>query len=149
MLPASTGALTSAARPSDRVLALVLDGSALATVLALSLLWLTDVKGPERVILALAFTVFVPGRALVSNWPVARERSQIALSVVLSISILVVVSVVALWLHLWHPPTLFAVEALPSARRLPSPFDGLSTPRHRGDHRMEHREPSSLPNLSG
>ena len=92
MLPASTDALTSTARPSDRGLALVLDGSALAIVFTLSLLLLMDVKGPERVILALAFTWFDPGRAIVSNWPAARDRSQIALSVVLSISILVVVS---------------------------------------------------------
>jgi uncharacterized membrane protein len=67
--------------------------------------------GILRIVLALAFALFVPGRAVVTNWPRLAHWSQFAMSMILSLAILALVATVALWVHAWHPVGLFEAEA--------------------------------------
>jgi hypothetical protein len=67
-----------------------------------------------RVLLSLVFLFFVPGRAIVSNWPGLARWSEAAMSMVLSLTVLALVATVALWLHEWRPLGLFEIEAAAS-----------------------------------
>jgi uncharacterized membrane protein len=67
--------------------------------------------GLLRVLLTLAFTFFVPGRAIVSNWPAVARWSAAAITIVLSLAVLSLLATVTLWAHLWHPTQLFEAEA--------------------------------------
>ena len=67
--------------------------------------------GPLRILLALAFAFFVPGRAIVGNWPRMGQWSEAAMSMVLSLAVLVILTTVMLWIHAWHPLGLFQVVA--------------------------------------
>ncbi len=93
----------------------VLDLAALAVAVALVALISLRITGPLRGLLALAFLTFVPGWAVVANWPSATKRSRVALSVVLSLSITAAAATTTLWLHFWRPLGLFYVEASASA----------------------------------
>jgi uncharacterized membrane protein len=68
-------------------------------------------NGPLRVLLTLAFAFFVPGRAIVSNWPQMAQWSEAAMSMVLSLAVLVLLATVMLWIHAWHPLGLFQIVA--------------------------------------
>ena len=68
-------------------------------------------SGPPRVLLALAFTFFVPGRAIVTNWRQTADWSEVAMPMLFSLAVLTLVAMVALWAHFWHPLGLFQVEA--------------------------------------
>jgi hypothetical protein len=85
----------------------------LAGLIALGLIVLAyeGWSGPPRVLLALAFTFFVPGRAIVSNWPQAARWSEVAISMVFSLTVLALVATITLWFHIWHPLGLFQIEA--------------------------------------
>ena len=85
----------------------------LAGLIALGLLVLVyeGWSGPPRVLLALAFTFFVPGRAIVSNWDGIARWSEAAISMVFSLALLAFVATVTLWTHIWHPLGLFQIEA--------------------------------------
>lgn len=96
----------------------VLDVASLAVVVALAVAVGLGVDGPGRVLLALLFTLYVPGRAVVANWPEMRARSEIALPVVFSLALLTLTSTVALWLHAWQPMALFGLAAAGSAAGL-------------------------------
>jgi len=100
---------------SDRARTLVLDGAALAIVLGLSVLLIINVTGLVRVLLALAFVLYVPGRAVVTSFPSTRHGSRLALPVMLSISIVALVSAVALWIRAWNPIGIFCTFAALSA----------------------------------
>jgi hypothetical protein len=67
--------------------------------------------GPPRVLLALGFAFFVPGRAIVSNWRQTADWSEVAMPMLFSLAVLTLVAMVALWAHYWHPLGLFQVEA--------------------------------------
>ncbi|HUC25704.1 MAG TPA: hypothetical protein VMA73_23605 [Streptosporangiaceae bacterium] len=84
--------------------------------------------GIARVALALAFTFFVPGRAVVSNWPRLAYWSQFGMSMVLSLAIVTLLATTVLWVGAWHPVSLFYVEAGLSAVALVA---GMLR-RHRG-----------------
>jgi uncharacterized membrane protein len=84
--------------------------------------------GIARVALALAFMFFVPGRAVVSNWPRLAYWSQFGMSMVLSLAILTLLATTFLWVHAWQPVTLFFFEAGLSAAAL---IAGMLR-RHRG-----------------
>ncbi len=58
--------------------------------------------GPPRVLLALAFAFFVSGRAIVSNWSRMGRWSEPAMSLVLSLAVLVLLTTVMLWIHAWY-----------------------------------------------
>jgi uncharacterized membrane protein len=87
---------------------------ALAILIAVGLLAVVyeGDAGLARVLLALAFAFFVPGRAVVSNWRQLDRWSTATMSMVLSLSILALISTVALWMHWWHPVGLFQVLAV-------------------------------------
>lgn len=84
-----------------------------AIVVAVSLVGLVagHSAGLPRIVMALAFTFFVPGRAIVSNWPRIVYWSEFAMPVVISLAVLTLVATVALWAHAWHPLGLFQIEA--------------------------------------
>lgn len=73
-----------------------------------------DRSGVPRVVLSLIFLFFVPGRAIVSNWPELARWSEAAMSMVFSLTALALLATVALWMHEWHPLGLFQVEAVAS-----------------------------------
>ena len=92
----------------------IADGAALTITFALVVMIVVGASGVVRVVFALAFVCYVPGRALVANWSSAEARSQLALPVVLSVSIVTLVSVIGLWVHAWSPLAQFGVEAAAS-----------------------------------
>jgi len=67
--------------------------------------------GAPRIVLALAFAFFVPGRAIVTNWPALACWSEFGMPVVLSLAVLTLAATAALWAHAWHPLGLFQAEA--------------------------------------
>jgi hypothetical protein len=89
----------------------VLDLLAAFTCAALIAAIALDRVGPARIMLALVFTFFVPGRAIVANWPRMARWSEAAMPMVISLAITGLVATVALWAHLWYPLAIFQVEA--------------------------------------
>jgi uncharacterized membrane protein HdeD (DUF308 family) len=85
--------------------------------------------GPARVLLALAFAFFAPGRAIVSNWPRFAYWSEYGMSIVLSLAVLTLLATATLWAHQWHPVGLFEIEAPVTAAALVA---GVIR-RHRGE----------------
>jgi len=71
----------------------------------------TDQPGPLRMLLTLGFTFFVPGRAIVTNWPRMARWSAVGMSMVLSLAVLTLLATIFLWAHLWQPVLLFQAEA--------------------------------------
>jgi len=96
-----------------------------------------DRSGAPRTLLAFAFMLFVPGRALVSNWPWLARWSAAAMSMILSLSVLSVLAAVTLWAGHWQPTRLFQAEAIASIiglafgmiRRHLRPIDRRPIPR--------------------
>ena len=85
----------------------------LAVVVTASLIAIIylDRVGVARTVLALGFTFFVPGRAIVSNWPRMARWSEAAMPMIISLTITTLVATVALWAHFWHPLPIFEAEA--------------------------------------
>lgn len=85
----------------------------LAAVMAVALIVLVarGWTGPPRLLLALGFAFFVPGRAIVTNWRQTADWSEVAMPMLFSVALLTLVAMVALWAHYWHPLGLFQVEA--------------------------------------
>jgi uncharacterized membrane protein HdeD (DUF308 family) len=101
------------AAPADRRaerLDLLACGIALALILLVAVNFWPDL----RLVLTLLFTCFVPGRAVVTNWPRVARWSGIGMSVAFSLGILTLLATVTLWVGLWHPLGLFVVEAVMS-----------------------------------
>jgi hypothetical protein len=96
-----------AARRAER-----LDQLACGIALALILLVAVDFLAAARLVLAVLFTFFVPGRAIVTNWPRVDRWAGIAMSVTFSLGLLTLLATISLWLHFWHPIGLFVVEAV-------------------------------------
>jgi uncharacterized membrane protein len=117
------------AKPTRALDAWVADTLALGIVVSVTVAVAADADGIGRTLLTLAFSAFVPGRAIVAHWPAAQERGPWALSVVLSIATITLLSTLAVWLHLWDPITEFAVLAVGSVvailaamrQRMPGP----------------------------
>ncbi len=85
------------------------DWLALVIASALAVVVLLGIDGVARVLLALGFVTYVPGRAVVANWPAAQARSQLALPVILSLSIVTLSATIGLWLQAWEPIAQLAV----------------------------------------
>jgi hypothetical protein len=85
----------------------------LAALIAVALIVLVarGWTGPPRVLLALGFAFFVPGRAIVTNWRQTADWSEVGMPMLFSLALLTLVAMVALWSHFWHPLGLFQVEA--------------------------------------
>jgi uncharacterized membrane protein HdeD (DUF308 family) len=119
----------------------ILDLLAGLVAVALLVLVLADRAGVARTLVALLFTFFVPGRAIVSNWARMAAWSEIGMSMVLSLGVLTLLATVTLWARIWHPLGLFQIEAAASLaglaiaalrRRLASrPSPGWPSPSRR------------------
>jgi hypothetical protein len=68
-------------------------------------------SGLPRILLAVGFVFFTPGRAIVTNWAWMANWSGLAMSVVLSLALLTLLATAALWAHSWKPMGLFQVVA--------------------------------------
>jgi len=71
----------------------------------------SDRVGLGRILLALGFVFFVPGRAIVANWPRMARWSEVAIPMVLSLAVTGLFATAALWAHLWRPLQIFEIEA--------------------------------------
>lgn len=89
----------------------LLDAAGVAVSVGLIGLVIEGAVGPVRILLALVFAFFVPGRAMVSNWPRFAYWSEFGMSIVLSLAVLTLVATVTLWAHAWHPVGMFEIEA--------------------------------------
>jgi len=94
------------------VRAQVLDIAAAGIAVMLLVFVLGGVTGGVRLLLTVLFTFFVPGRAVVSNWPRMAGWADLAMCIAISLGLLLTIALIALWLHAWHPESLFAAEAL-------------------------------------
>ena len=85
----------------------------LAALIAVALIVLVarGWTGAPRLLLALGFAFFVPGRAIVTNWRQTADWSEVAMPMLFSLALLTLVAMVTLWAHYWHPLGLFQVEA--------------------------------------
>lgn len=86
---------------------------ALACLIAVGLLVFVygQWSGPVRLLLTLGFAFFVPGRAIVGNWPRMARWSEVAMPVVFSLAALTLLAMIMLWAGTWHPIGLFKAEA--------------------------------------
>jgi hypothetical protein len=84
-----------------------------AGLIAISLLALSYVgeSGLLRILLALGFAFFVPGRAIVTNWRPMASWSEVTMPMVLSLALLTLLATITLWAHVWKPMDLFQAEA--------------------------------------
>jgi hypothetical protein len=96
----------------------LLDAVAVTVSVGLLGLVIDGAAGPARILLAVAFAFFVPGRAIVTNWQRFAYWSEFGMSMVLSLALLALLATVTLWAHEWHPVTLFEIEAPLSAAAL-------------------------------
>ena len=83
---------------------------AIATILAISVA-LKD-QNAVRIVAALIFVLFVPGRSVVANWPAVAARFHVAVSILFSLSLLTLIATAALWGHFWHPLGLLEAECI-------------------------------------
>jgi hypothetical protein len=90
----------------------IIDTLCIMAALVVLMFMLADQTGALRTFAAFCFAFFVPGRAIVTNWPRLAEWSDIGMSVVLSVALVTFVSMVTLWLKYWHPIGQFQVEAV-------------------------------------
>jgi hypothetical protein len=98
--------------PSADPLRDALDLAAVAVSVGLLGLVAEHASGAPRILLALAFAFFAPGRAIVTNWPRIAYWSEFGMSLVLSLTLLTLVATATLWAHEWHPVGIFEIEAL-------------------------------------
>lgn len=89
----------------------LLDLSAALVAIGLLALVYGDRSGVPRILLALSFAFFVPGRAILTNWPRMAQWSEAAMAPVLSLASLALIAAATLWAHLWHPAILLSIEA--------------------------------------
>jgi uncharacterized membrane protein len=89
----------------------VMDIGSLFVAVALFTVLVAGGTSAVRDVTGAAFTVFVPGWAVVSNLTTLR-RPYAGLAVVLSLALLALVATVTLWAHLWHPVGLAEVECV-------------------------------------
>jgi hypothetical protein len=89
----------------------LLDAAGVAISIGLLGLVLEGVTGPARILLALAFAFFAPGRAIVTNWPRFAYWSEFGMSIVLSLAVLTLLATATLWARYWHPVALLEIEA--------------------------------------
>ena len=90
----------------------VIDLAAIVITAGLLFFVLTDLTGAPRVLFTAAFTFFAPGRAVVSNWSQMAVWADLAMSIAISLGLLALLAMIALWLRAWHPESLFVAEAL-------------------------------------
>jgi hypothetical protein len=88
----------------------LLDIACVAVTAATAVAVAVGERNAFRSVVVVIFTAYVPGRSIVSNWPSMAARSQVAISVLFSLTILTFAATVTLWLDSWHPLGLLEVE---------------------------------------
>jgi peptidoglycan/LPS O-acetylase OafA/YrhL len=123
-------------RPPDRHRWMVgFDLTLLGVTALLVVLLARDVQGLPRVLATVAFACLVPGGALVTRLPF-RERDEIlAMTLILSLSILAAANLVMAWVGAWHPLRLTAGLAAASGAVLLLDLVGHLTSTRAGDPR--------------
>jgi hypothetical protein len=96
----------SVSRPDN-----VIDLSAGLIAVGLLALVYLGASGIPRILLALGFAFFVPGRAVVTNWPRMSDWSEVAMPMVLSLALMALLATITLWAHVWRPMALFQAVA--------------------------------------
>ncbi len=104
----------SAAAVASLTIRQALDVASLFVIVTLLTVLLLGGSGPLRAVMALLFTVFVPGWGVVSNLH-GRRQGHVALAIVLSLAILGLVATTLLWAHFWRPIGLGEVECVIAA----------------------------------
>ena len=94
-----------------------------------------DVDGLPRVLATVAFACLVPGGALVSRLPFREPDEVLALTLVLSLSIMAAATLVMVWLRAWDPLRLTAGLAAASGVVLLLDLVGRLASFRRGDPR--------------
>jgi len=86
----------------------------LAAAVAVALLAMVqeNASGLPRILLVLGFTFFVPGRAIITNFPRMARWSDLGASMLVSLGVLAFLATVTLWARFWHPLGLFQAEAV-------------------------------------
>ena len=109
---------------------------ALLTVTALLVVLIArDVDGLPRVLATVAFACLVPGGALVSRLPFREPDEVLALTLVLSLSVMAAATLVMVWLQVWDPLRLTAGLAAASTVVLLLDLVGPLASSRRGDPR--------------
>jgi uncharacterized membrane protein len=91
------------------------DLALLAVTALLVVLIQRDVDGLPRLLAAVAFACLVPGGALVSLLPFREPDEVLALTLVLSLSVMAAATLVMVWLRAWDPLRLTVGLAAASA----------------------------------
>jgi uncharacterized membrane protein len=81
----------------------VFDLTLLAVIALLMMLIARDVDGLPRVLATLAFSCLVPGGAFVTRLPFREPDEILAMTVVLSLTILAAATLTMAWLGAWQP----------------------------------------------
>jgi hypothetical protein len=126
----------SASRPDN-----VIDLSAGLIAVGLLVLVYLGASGIPRILLALGFTFFVPGRAVVTNWPRMSGWSEVAMPMVLSLAFMALLATITLWSHVWRPMDLFQAVAWLSLAGL---CLGIARRYQRRPHRETRQQDSRL-----
>jgi uncharacterized membrane protein len=88
----------------------VIDMGCVAVAVAVAIAVATGERSAFRAVVGVVFALYVPGRSVVGNWPRLAARSNIAASVLISLSILTLLATVTLWAGYWHPLGLLEFE---------------------------------------
>ena len=96
----------------------LIDITCIAVTAAIAVAAATNERNAIRSVAAVAFLLFVPGRAIVTNWPAVAARSQVAVSVLFSLTALTLAATLTLWANFWHPIGLLEVECVITAAAL-------------------------------
>ena len=94
-----------------------------------------DVDGLPRVLATVVFACLVPGGALVSRLPFREPDEVLALTLVLSLSVMAAATLVMVWLRAWDPLRLTVGLAAASAVVLLLDLVGRLASFRRGDPR--------------
>ena len=111
----------------------LVDLGCLAVTVAIAVAVATNQQGAFRAVVGVAFAFYVPGRAIVSNWPSMAARSQVAAPVLFSLTVLTLLATLTLWAGYWHPLGLLIVEAVASGIGL---FTAILRRRRAGQPRV-------------
>ena len=121
------------ARPDARRVGF--DLALLAATALLVVLIERDVDGLPRVLATVVFACLVPGGALVSRLPFREPDEVLALTLVLSLSVMAAATLVMVWLRAWDPLRLTVGLAAASAVVLLLDLVGRLASFRRGDPR--------------
>jgi len=90
----------------------MIDMGCVAVSVAVAVAVATGERSAFRVVVGVVFALYVPGRSIVSNWPRLAARSNVAASVLFSLSILTLLATLTLWAGYWHPLGLLEIECV-------------------------------------